>query len=97
MRQSLSGRVYEIVSPYKTRMVVSMATLLVLTGLGLLSPIFGAKLVGKALPEGDRELFIQCIITLAVIHVVTSLISYAYSYQMRILGGRVVFDLRRKM
>ena len=97
MRQSLWGRVYEIISPYKMRMVVSMATLLVLTGLGLLSPIFGAKLVGKALPEGDRELFIQCIITLAVIHVVTSLISYAYSYQMRILGGRVVFDLRRKM
>ena len=97
MRQGIWGRVYEIVSPYKMRMVVSMATLLVLTGLGLLSPIFGAKLVGKALPEGDRELFIQCIITLAVIHVVTSLISYAYSYQMRILGGRVVFDLRRKM
>jgi len=97
MRQSIWGRVYDIASPYKVRMVVSMATLLTLTGLGLLSPIWGAKLVGKALPEGDRALFIECILILAAIHVVSSVVSFTYSYQMRILGGRLVFDLRRKM
>ena len=97
MRQSLWGRVYEIVSPYKARMAVSTTTLLVLTGVGLLSPIWAAKLVGKALPEGDTELFIRCVAILAAIHVTTSLISFVYSYQMRVLGGRVVFDLRRRM
>ncbi len=97
MKQTIWARVYDIISPYKLRMVFSMATLLVLTGLGLLSPIWAAKLLGKALPNGDSELFIQCIIILASIHVLTSLISYVYSFQMRILGGRLVFDLRRKM
>lgn len=62
MKQTIWARVYDIISPYKLRMVFSMATLLVLTGLGLLSPIWAAKLLGKALPNGDSELFIQCII-----------------------------------
>ena len=97
MRQTLWSRVYDIISPYKARMFVSLGTLLVLTGLGLLSPVFASKLVGKALPEGNRDLFVQCIIMLVIIHVISSAISFAYSYQMRILGGRLVFDLRRKM
>ena len=78
MRQTLWSRVYDIISPYKTRMFVSLATLLVLTGLGLLSPVFASKLVGKALPEGNRDLFVQCIIMLVIIHVISSAISFAY-------------------
>ena len=97
MKQTIWARVYDIVRPYKLRMVFSMATLLGLTGLGLLSPIWAAKLLGKALPNGDSELFVQCIVILALIHVFSSLISYIYSFQMRVLGGRLVFDLRRKM
>jgi ABC-type multidrug transport system fused ATPase/permease subunit len=97
MRQSLWRRVYDIILPYRTRLVVSMLTLLVLTGLGLLSPVWSARLIGKALPELDRQLFILCVVVLAVLHLSTSLISYAYSYQMRLLGGRLVFDLRRRM
>ena len=97
MKQNIWVRVYDIVRPYKLRMVFSMATLLGLTGLGLLSPIWAAKLLGKALPNGDSELFVQCIVILALIHVFSSLISYIYSFQMRVLGGRLVFDLRRKM
>ena len=97
MRENLWGRVYHIASPYKIRMVVSMATLLLLTGLGLLSPIWMSILIAEALPGGDRELFIHCILILAGIHIITSLFSFLYSYQMRILGGRLVFDLRRRM
>ena len=97
MKQTIWARVYDIVSPYKLRMVFSMATLLGLTALGLLSPIWAAKLLGKALPNGDSELFVHCIVILALIHVLSSLISYVYSFQMRVLGGRLVFDLRRKM
>ena len=74
-----------------------MATLLALTGLGLASPIWAGLLIGEALPEGDHALFLECVVILLVIHVMTSLLSYVYSYQMRILGGRVVFDLRRRM
>ena len=97
MRRSIWKRVYEIVAPYRIRLVISMITLLVLTCLGLLSPIWSAKLIGTALPEKDGRLFILCVVILVVIHVSSSLISFIYSYQMRILGGRLVFDLRRRM
>ena len=97
MRRSIWKRVYEIIIPYRTRLMVSMAVLLFLTGLGLYSPIWSSKLIGIALPEANGPLFFQCVFILALIHVASSIISYFYSYQMRILGGRVVYDLRRRM
>lgn len=97
MRRSVWKRVYEIITPYRTRLVISMMILLVLTGLGLYSPIWSAKLIGVALPQGNATLFFRCVLILVIIHVSTSIISYLYSYQMRILGGRVVYDLRRRM
>jgi subfamily B ATP-binding cassette protein MsbA len=74
-----------------------MATLLLLTGLGLLPPIWIAKIGGNALINSDEELFLECVIILVGLRLSTSLISFVYSYQMRILGGRLVFDLRRRM
>lgn len=74
-----------------------MFTLLALTGLGLLSPVWSSKLIGKALPDRDAGLFVTCLTILVSIHVTTSVISFGYSYQMRVLGGRLVFDLRRRM
>jgi len=74
-----------------------MITLFALTGIGLLSPVFSAKLIGTALPDKDSRLFLTCLIILVVLHLASSLISFGYSYQMRVLGGRLVFDLRRRM
>jgi ABC-type multidrug transport system fused ATPase/permease subunit len=68
-----------------------------LTGLGLYMPIWASTLVGTALPDGNKGLFHQCVIILAVLYLINSGLSFIYSYQMRILGGRLVFDLRRRM
>jgi subfamily B ATP-binding cassette protein MsbA len=97
MKRNLWLRVYDIIQPYRGKLILSMFSLLCLTGLGLLPPIWGSKLVGLALPQGDRNLFLECVLVLVVLRVVTSIVSFAYSYQMRILGGRLVFDLRRRM
>lgn len=83
--------------PYRARLAVSTVTLLVLTVLGLASPQLSAKLIGKALPDLDADLFYTCVAGLFVVHLLSNVLSYLYSYQMRILGGRVVFDLRRRM
>ena len=96
-RPSIWGRVYGIVTPYRGRLIVSMVTLLCLMVLGLTSPRLSAKLIGKALPELDAHLFITCVIALFGINVLSNVLSFLYSYQMRVLGGRVVFDLRRRM
>ncbi len=97
MRNTLFKRVYELVAPYRARLIISLITLLGLTVLGLISPVVQARLIGKALPEGDVQLFLACLAALFVIHVTTSLVGFGYSYQMRVLGGRLVFDLRRRM
>jgi len=97
MRQGLLRRLYELVAPYRARLFASMFTLLGLTVLGMLSPVINAKLVGTALPHRDFRLFLICLAILVAIRVMSSLISFAYSYQMRVLGGRLVFDLRRRM
>jgi ABC-type multidrug transport system fused ATPase/permease subunit len=96
-RPTIWRRVYGIIIPYRARLVVSMVTLLVLTGLGLWSPYWSAKLVAGALVPLDRNLFLVCVGALFGIHVASSILSFLYSYQMRALGGRVVFDLRRRM
>ncbi len=96
-RPTIWRRVYAIIIPYRARLVVSTVTLLVLTGLGLVSPILAAKLVGVALVELNKTLFLQCVAAMFGIHVATSILSFLYSYQMRVLGGRVIFDLRRRM
>ena len=96
-RPKIWHRVYGIVRPYRARLAVSTVTMLLLTGLGLTSPKLYAKLVGTALLEGDRDLFLICVGSLLAVHLGTNVLSFLYSYQMRILGGRVVFDLRRRM
>lgn len=104
-RPTLWHRVYAIIVPYRARLMVSMVTLLILTALGLWSPWWSAKLIGGALTaqdvdgvmQLDRELFITCVAFLFGIHVVSSLLGFLYGYQMRTLGGRVIFDLRRRM
>ena len=96
-RPNIWRRVYGIVRPYRARLAVSTVTMLLLTGLGLTSPKLYAKLVGTALLEGDRDLFLICVGSLLAVHLGTNVLSFLYSYQMRVLGGRVVFDLRRRM
>jgi ATP-binding cassette, subfamily B, bacterial MsbA len=137
MRRNIWRRVYDIVVPYRTRLVLSLVTLLALTGLGLLQPVFPAKIVAllanaeqqsqveagaeeqvretgadvdlsgllqsgavaaDQVEEGNRlERFIGFVLLLFVIHMTSSGLSFVYSYQMRIIGGRLVFELRRRM
>ena len=59
MKRNLWLRVYDIIQPYRGKLILSMFSLL-LTGLGLLLPIWGSKLVGLALLQGDRNLFLEC-------------------------------------
>ena len=121
MRQNVWRRVYDIVVPYRARLAFSLVTLLVLTGLGLLQPVFPAKIIallsaqeaatqiealgleqGEAgaaeeAESGGVDQFLFYVMLLFVIHMATSGLSFFYSYQMRIIGGRLVFELRRRM
>ena len=97
MRRTLWYRVFEIVRPFRLRLTISFTTLLVLTAIGLYTPVWSARLIGTALVELDRDLFLRCVVMLLALHIGGSGFSYLYGYQMRILGARLIFDLRRRM
>ena len=94
MRQSLWYRVYDIIRPLRWRLSIALATLLLLTAIGLYMPVWAARLIDPALVQKDGDLFLRCVTTLLVLHVSSSLFSYLYSFQVRVLGGRLIFDLR---
>ena len=71
MKRNLWLRVYDIIQPYRGKLILSMFSLLCLTGLGLLPPIWGSKLVGLALPQGDKDLF-RVRLVLVALRVVTT-------------------------
>ncbi len=97
MGQSLWKRVYELVAPYRARLGFALATLLVFTGVGIYTPVWTARLIGEALPDKDAGYFLQCVGVLFILYVFNSILNLFYSYQMRVFGGRVIFDLRRRM
>ena len=97
MGQSLWKRVYGLVAPYRTRLGLALAGLLAYTGLGIYTPVWTAELLGTALPNKDANHFLVCVVAIFVLYVLGSLLQLFYSYQMRVFGGRVVFDLRRRM
>ena len=97
MRQSLWYRVYDIIRPLRWRLSIALATLLLLTAIGLYMPVWAARLIDPALVQKDGDLFLRCVTTLLVLHVSSCLFSYLYSFQVRVLGGRLIFDLRRRM
>ena len=76
---------------------MSLMLLVVLTGLGLLTPMLGAKIIGVALPERRLRLFMICLVLVVIVQAVSTALSIWNGHNMRRLGGRLVFDLRRKM
>jgi ABC-type multidrug transport system fused ATPase/permease subunit len=95
-RKSPWRRVVALVRPYRWRLGQSLALLLVLTGMGLLLPIFAGWIV-HALEYRDMDMFLLAALLLLGTQVTTAYIGLINSHLMRVLGGRVVFDLRRKM
>jgi subfamily B ATP-binding cassette protein MsbA len=97
LRQKSWRRLREMIVPYRKRLLISLGTLLVLAGLGIYAPVWTARLIGKALPELNRTLFFECVAALFILNVAINAASYLYSYQMRLVAGRLVFDLRRRL
>jgi ATP-binding cassette, subfamily B, bacterial MsbA len=97
IRRKSWRRLREVVVPHRRRLMLSLVVLLALAALGIYTPIWSARMIGTALPQLDRDLFLKCVLALFILNVLTNAVSYLYSHQMRLIGGRMVFDLRRRL
>ena len=97
VRTSLLSRIWDMVLPHRYRLLLSLVLLLSITGLGLIGPIYAAKIIGSALPNQDLNLFFICIAVGLAVHLATTGLNLWNTWVTQSVGGRVVFDLRRRM
>ena len=94
--QSTFFRTYQLVRPYRRRLLQSLAMLLALTGLGMMTPWFTGRII-DALQHRDMMQFLMFLGALFGTQLCTAVISLGNSHLIRVVGGGIVFDLRRKM
>jgi ATP-binding cassette, subfamily B, multidrug efflux pump len=93
----LMRRLLEYLGPYRWKVALSVAVLLVVAALELVGPYLTMVALDHAIPDGDLGL----LRTLAIIYVGALLLTFVLSYGQEVLttwlGQRIMFDLRREI
>jgi ABC-type multidrug transport system fused ATPase/permease subunit len=63
----------------------------------MVTPWIPAKIIGEALPDKDQHQFLKWLGLLLGLQIMIAVLSLWHGHIMRKIGGRVVFDLRRRM
>jgi ATP-binding cassette subfamily B protein len=87
-------RVLSYARPYWKLMALSLVTILITTGLGLLTPLLFRDLIDRALPNGDFQRLNILALGLIAIPIMTSLIGVFGRKINATIGEGVIFDLR---
>jgi ATP-binding cassette subfamily B multidrug efflux pump len=89
----LLRRLWPYVRPHGTYIAVSMATLVVISSIGLVRPLLMGDVVRQA-DLGDSRRLMRDGIGLAGLLVVSQLLTFAQMYAMQVAGARAMADLR---
>jgi ATP-binding cassette subfamily B protein len=89
----LLRRLWPFVRPHSTYLVVSLATLVVISSIGLVRPLLMGDVVHQADVRNTHDL-LRDGIGLAVLLVVSQLLTFAQMYAMQVAGARAMADLR---
>ncbi len=91
---ALLKRVLAYAQPYRWHIIVMLATILVTTGLGLLTPLIFRDLIDNALPNGDAARLNVLALGLVAIPIISGLIRVVQRKLNSDIGEGVIFDLR---
>jgi ATP-binding cassette subfamily B protein len=94
---NLVKRVLGYARPYRWKIVITLLTILITTGLGLLTPLIFRELIDHALPEGDVQRLNVLALGLVLIPVATSLIGMYTRRLNAMIGEGVIYDLRTSL
>jgi ATP-binding cassette, subfamily B, multidrug efflux pump len=93
----LMRRLLEYLAPYRWKVILGVAILVVVAALELLGPYLTKVALDSAIPNGDLGL----LGTLAIAFFVALILAFALEYVQQILttwlGQRIMFDLRRQV
>ncbi len=90
----LVKRVLGYARPYWTKIGITLVTILITTGLGLLTPLIFRDLIDNALPKGDVQRLNVLAVGLVLIPIVVSLVGMYTRLLNAEIGEGVIFDLR---
>lgn len=91
---ALLKRVLAYAQPYRWHIIVMLVTILVTTGLGLLTPLIFRDLIDNALPNGDAARLNVLALGLVAIPIISGLIRVVQRKLNSDIGEGVIFDLR---
>jgi ATP-binding cassette subfamily B protein len=90
---TLARRLWPFVKPHALYIVISLLTLLLMTGGTLVRPILMGRVVGDAGSSHGERLLTDGVLLAAVV-VVQQLLGFAQTYAMQVAGARAMADLR---
>ncbi len=90
----LVKRVLGYARPYWGKIAITLVTILITTGLGLLTPLIFRDLIDNALPNGNVERLNVLAIGLVLIPIFVSIVGMYSRFLNAQIGEGVIFDLR---
>ncbi len=91
---ALIQRVFTYAKPYKWRIIGSLLTILIYTGIGLLSPLILKNLIDVAIPEADINSLILSAVGLLILPILKGIFQVITRRLVSQVGEGVIFDLR---
>ncbi|HSM55129.1 MAG TPA: ABC transporter ATP-binding protein [Candidatus Sulfomarinibacteraceae bacterium] len=90
-------RVWEFARPYKGQTLVLLATILVITGFSLITPLLIRDLIDNALPNGDVRRLNLLALGMIAIPLINGLVGVLQRQVSASVGEGVIYDLRRAL
>jgi len=93
-RRSTAGKILAFFRPYRLPIAVSLAAILVTSGLGLVNPFLLKLLIDDAIPSLDLSKLNLYVGLMIVVPIASGLIGVGQSYLNNVIGQSVMRDLR---
>jgi ATP-binding cassette, subfamily B, bacterial len=94
---ALLRRVVRYARPYRGRLVVVLVTIIFITILSLLPPLFMRTLIDTAIPSSDIALVTWLGIGMVAVPLLNGVIGVAQRHATAQMGEGIIFDLRREL
>jgi ATP-binding cassette subfamily B protein len=95
--RALLRRVVAYAKPYRKLLVVILVTIVFITLLSLLPPLFMRTLIDTAIPEGDLTLVTLLGLGMVAVPLFTGIIGVGQRNATALMGEGIIFDLRREL
>ncbi len=92
--RDLLERVWEFAKPYSGRIVLILISILIITGIGLISPLLIRSLIDTAIPEADVRLLNFLALGLIAIPLIEGVLGVWQRQLNSTIGEGIIFDLR---